>query len=60
VHNKPLFSQTVELAHMYQNPLAQLVTTGGRLTPAQEQHIKKEVSPRSSSARCLPSAAPPR
>lgn len=44
VHNKPLFSQTVALAHMYQNPMAQVLTTGGKLTPAQEQKIQEEVS----------------
>ena len=39
-HNKPLFSQTVCLKAMYVNPMASVVTSGGRLSREQEKQIQ--------------------
>lgn len=41
VHNKPLFSPTVCLSHMYVNPMASVITSGGRLTREQEKEISE-------------------
>jgi splicing factor U2AF subunit len=41
-HNRPLFSQTVALTHMYQNPLAAVLATGGRLSRDEERAVQRE------------------
>jgi splicing factor U2AF 35 kDa subunit len=40
VHNKPLFSQCINLTHMYINPMAGVVTSGGKLSRDQEREIQ--------------------
>jgi splicing factor U2AF subunit len=43
LHNKPLFSQSVALLHMYQNPLAHLAALGGGAAGAeQERALQRE------------------
>jgi splicing factor U2AF subunit len=43
LHNKPLFSQSLALPHIYQNPLAQvLLASGGRLSRDQERQFQRE------------------
>lgn len=40
-HNKPLYSQTVVLEHMYVNPMSDVIATGGRLSREQEHEIQE-------------------
>ncbi|CAH0489588.1 unnamed protein product [Peronospora farinosa] len=42
LHNKPVFSQTILVSHMYQNPIAQVIAQNGDLASLDQRQVDEE------------------
>ncbi|KAE9027237.1 hypothetical protein PF011_g2137 [Phytophthora fragariae] len=42
LHNKPVFSQTILVSHMYQNPIAQVIAQNGDPTSIDQRQVDEE------------------
>ncbi|CEG41290.1 splicing factor u2af 35 kda subunit [Plasmopara halstedii] len=42
LHNKPVFSQTILVSHMYQNPIAQVIAQNGDPTTLDQRQVDEE------------------
>ncbi|KAL4159918.1 hypothetical protein PRNP1_000490 [Phytophthora ramorum] len=42
LHNKPVFSQTILVSHMYQNPIAQVIAQNGDPASLDQRHVDEE------------------